>query len=71
MVAGQSRPRQRGKACVLRAAFNKQCGALATDRDITGLGTSANPRDAQQQAVAQCQRAGGSRCLMRVFFCSF
>jgi hypothetical protein len=62
---------QRGKACVLRAAFNKQCGALATDRDITGLGTSANARDAQQQAIAECRKAGGSRCVLRVFFCSF
>jgi len=62
---------QRGKSCVLRTAFNKQCGALATDRDITGLGTSSNPREAQQQATAECQSAGGSRCLLRVFFCSF
>ena len=62
---------QRGKACTLRAAFNKQCGALAADRDITGLGTSANPRDAQQQAIAECQRAGGSHCALHVFFCSF
>ena len=33
---------QRGKACVLRTAFNKQCAALAADRDFTGWGTSAD-----------------------------
>jgi hypothetical protein len=61
---------QHGKACVLRNAFNKACGALAADRDITGLGTSANPRDAQQQAITECQKAGGTRCALHVAFCS-
>jgi len=61
---------QHGKACVLRTAFNKQCGALAADRDFTGWGTSANVRDAQQQAIGQCQKAGGTRCVLHVAFCS-
>jgi hypothetical protein len=62
---------QRGKACTLRTAFNKQCGALAADRDFTGWGTSANPREAQQRAMAECQKAGGTKCALHIFFCSF
>ena len=62
---------QRGKTCVLRTAFNKQCGALAADRDSTGWGTSANAREAQQIAIAECQRAGGTRCVLHISFCSF
>ena len=61
---------QRGKACVLRTAFNKQCGALAADRDFAGWGTSADEREAQQKAVDECKRAGGTRCVVHVSFCS-
>ena len=62
---------QRGKACVLRAAFNKECGALAADRDFAGWGTSANPREAQQKAIAECKKAGGTTCALHISFCSF
>jgi hypothetical protein len=62
---------QRGKACVLRTAFNKQCGALAADRDFTGWAVSADQREAQQKAVAECARAGGARCALHIAFCSF
>jgi hypothetical protein len=62
---------QRGKACVLRAAFNKQCGALAADRNFTGSGTSADQRQALQKALDECKRAGGTRCVPHVAFCSF
>ncbi len=61
---------QRGKACILRTTFNKQCGALAADRDISGWGTSADPRQAQRQAMDECRKAGGTRCVLHVFFCS-
>ncbi len=61
---------QRGKACVLRTAFNKQCGALAADRDFTGLGTSADQREAQQKAIDECKKAGGARCVLHISFCS-
>jgi hypothetical protein len=62
---------QRGKACVLQTAFNKQCGALATDRDFKGLGVSADQQQALQKALDECKRAGGTRCVPHVSFCSF
>jgi hypothetical protein len=62
---------QRGKACVLRTAFNKQCAALAADRTFTGFATSADQREAQQKAIAECQKAGGARCVLHIAFCSF
>jgi hypothetical protein len=61
---------QRGKACVLRTTFNKQCGALAADRDFTGWGTSADQREAQQKAIDDCKKAGGARCVLHISFCS-
>jgi hypothetical protein len=62
---------QRGKACVLRTAFNKQCGALAADRDFTGWATSADQREALQKATEECKKAGGTRCVPHISFCSF
>jgi len=62
---------QRGKACVLQAAFNKQCGALAADRNFTGRGVSADQRQALQLAQDECKRAGGTRCVPHISFCSF
>ena len=62
---------QRGKACVLRTAFNKGCGALAADRDVAGWGTSTDPREAQQKAIAECRKAGGTTCVLHISFCSF
>jgi hypothetical protein len=62
---------QRGRACVLRAAFNKQCGALAADRGIAGLGVSTDQRDAQRKAMDECAKAGGTRCVLHIAFCSF
>jgi hypothetical protein len=62
---------QRGKACVLQTAFNKQCGALAADRDFTGWGTSADQREALQKAIDECKKAGGTRCVPHISFCSF
>src|ERR1019366_1431807 len=62
---------QRGKECVLRTAFNKQCGALAADRSLTGLGVSADQREALQKALDECKKAGGTRCVPHISFCSF
>jgi hypothetical protein len=61
---------QRGKACVLQTAFNKQCGALAADRDFTGWGVAADQRTAQQHAIDECKKAGGARCVLHISFCS-
>ena len=61
---------QRGKACVLRTTFNKQCGALAADREFAGWGASADPREAQQKAIDDCKKAGGARCVLHISFCS-
>jgi hypothetical protein len=61
---------QHGKACVLRTTFNKQCGALAADRDFTGWGTSADQREAQQKAIDDCKKSGGARCVLHISFCS-
>ena len=62
---------QRGKACVLRTAFNRQCAGLAWDRSFVGWATSTEPREAQQKAVEECTKDGGTRCALHVFFCSF
>jgi hypothetical protein len=62
---------QRGKACVLQTAFNKACGALAADRNFAGIGTSADQREAQQKAIAACESAGGTGCVLHISFCSF
>ncbi len=62
---------QRGKACVLRTVFNKECGALASDRSFAGWATSTDPREAQRNAVAQCTKDGGTRCALHIFFCSY
>lgn len=61
---------QRGKSCVIRAAFNKQCGALAADGNVVGSAVAADQREAQQKAIADCTRAGGSRCVLHILFCS-
>ena len=61
---------QRGKSCVLQTAFNKQCGALAADRDFTGWGTSTDQRQAQQKAMDACRKAGGTSCVLHILFCS-
>jgi hypothetical protein len=61
---------QRGKACVVKTTFNKQCGALAADRDITGIATSTDQREALQKALDECKRAGGTRCVPHISFCS-
>jgi len=61
---------QRGKLCVLRVAFNQQCGALAADRNYEGWGTSTDAREAQQKALDDCRKAGGTRCALHIMFCS-
>ena len=62
--------RRRGKACLLRTAFNKQCGALAADRGFEGWGTSTDAREAQQKAMDECRNAGGTQCALHIMFCS-
>jgi len=62
---------QRGNGCVVQAAFNRGCGALAADGGFTGSGISADQRQAQQKALDECTKAGGRRCGLRVSFCSF
>jgi len=61
---------QRGKDCVLRTAFNKQCGALAADGAFAGWGSSTDQRAAQLKAVDDCKKAGGARCVLHISFCS-
>jgi hypothetical protein len=61
---------QRGKACAVKAVFNKQCGALARDRSFVGFGTAADQREAQQKALDACTKDGGARCVLYVSFCS-
>jgi hypothetical protein len=62
---------QRGKECAIRSSFNKQCGALAADGSITGSSTASDQRQALAKALDECKRAGGSRCVPHVAFCSF
>jgi hypothetical protein len=62
---------QRGRSCVLGAAFNKQCGALAADHNFTGSGVSSDQRQALEKALDECRKAGGTRCVPHISFCSF
>jgi len=62
---------QRGKGCVLRSSFNKQCGALAADGSAVGVATSADQRQALEKAMDECRKAGGARCAPHIAFCSF
>jgi Domain of unknown function (DUF4189) len=61
---------QRGKACVVMTAFNKQCGGLARDGKIAGTAVAADQQTALQQARQACTKNGGSRCAIQVLFCS-
>jgi hypothetical protein len=61
---------QRGKGCVLKTSFNKECGALAADRDFTGWATSPDQTVAMQQAMDECRKSGGTRCVLHILFCS-
>jgi hypothetical protein len=61
---------QRGRACVLQTAFNKQCGALAADRNFTGWAVSNDMREALQKATDECRKRGGTNCAPHVAFCS-
>ena len=62
---------QRGKACAVRIAFNKECGALAADRNFAGWGASTDMREAQRKAMDDCTKAGGTRCALHIAFCSY
>ena len=61
---------QRGKACVVMTAFNKQCGGLARDGRIAGTAVAADQQVVLQQARQACAKNGGTRCVIQVLFCS-
>lgn len=61
----------RGHSCVVRATFNKLCGALAVDGAATGVASAPDLNQAQRQAIEQCRTAGGARCAPLIGFCSF
>jgi hypothetical protein len=61
---------QRGKACVVQAAFNKQCASLAADGSVTGSAVATDQRESQQKAIDECRKAGGGRCVLHISFCS-
>src|SRR5262249_50182614 len=60
----------RGKACVVMTAFNKQCGALARDGKIAGVAAASDQQTALLQARQACTKNGGARCVPQVLFCS-
>lgn len=61
---------QRGKACVVMTAFNKQCAGLARDGRVAGTAVAADQQVALQQARQACAKNGGTRCVIQVLFCS-
>jgi hypothetical protein len=61
---------QRGKACMVMTAFNKQCGGLARDGRVAGTAVAADQQVALQQAREACTKNGGTRCVVQVLFCS-
>lgn len=62
---------QRGRNCSILTSFNKQCGAVAADREFFGWGTHDDQRTAQQRALDECKKDGGARCALRISFCSY
>ena len=61
---------QRGKACVVVTAFNKQCGGLVRDGGTYGWAVAADQGAALQQARQACTKNGGRTCVPQVLFCS-
>jgi hypothetical protein len=43
---------------------------LAADREAVGSGTSTVQRTAEQQAIDECKRNGGQRCVLHISYCS-
>ena len=56
-----------GRAFLAGTFSTNSAEALAADRSFVGWATSAQPRDAQQEAVAQCTQNGGQNCMLHPF----
>ncbi len=61
---------QRGKACAMVTAFNKQCGSLVRDGSTYGWAVAADQPTAMRQATQACTNNGGRRCVPQILFCS-
>lgn len=63
-----------GRNCRVVLRFQTGCGAYAADQTrgstIYGWGTSSSRDGAQNRALDECGRAGGRRCIVRVWGCN-
>ena len=72
--------KQHGKNCKVEVWFNNGCGAVVTsdEKGFLGIGSStkvfwgigSTPWNAQQNAMAACQKAGKKHCEAKVTHCS-
>jgi hypothetical protein len=60
----------RGSACKLWLWFNHGCGALAADGEKVTWGTAPAKQSADQRALLECKKAGGTKCVIQVSQCS-
>ena len=59
-----------GKACKLWIYYENECGAIAADGNIVTWGTAFLQANAEQRAMAECRKAGGKNCAIKIWSCS-
>jgi hypothetical protein len=69
-VALQNCKKQGGARCEMITSFSKTCASLAADGNLIGFSSAGNKAAAQQQALAQCAKAGGKNCSIQAWTCS-
>ena len=61
---------QNGTKCEIVVWFYNSCGAVAADGKIVTWGQDSNKGKAEQSALDECVKKGGSKCEMIVSRCS-
>ncbi len=59
-----------GDDCQVVFDFWNTCAAIAADGDIVAFGLDANQDTAQDQALAACEKDGGSQCEVKAWSCN-
>jgi len=59
-----------GSECKLWAWFASSCGALVQDGKVVTWGAANAKRDAEDRALLECRKAGGTCCAVEVSLCS-
>jgi hypothetical protein len=59
-----------GNDCRVVVDFWNTCAAIAADGNIVGYGLDDNESVAQDQALAACEKDGGSQCEVKAWSCN-